>query len=274
VQAIVHRLKRSMGESFDTDAAEKVMHYRVADDDDPPETVRFVPGGMKQFSDQAADLSAYEFCEGLLPLFRDRILNAAHHIATMTRLRVQRRPHGQNMPCLEIEQLCRERSSSEVNGYAKPLLWGEDESSVIGQNRSIPLPQFKRQIVFHAALAGQPPSFGKLLWRESRPLGGVYLDLPVFYPYAAASATPLPPAGKLYSIFKQEVAERSPFRRGQLDADRLQRKLMDARLFHKRSQDVDGEASVPIFSNRSLSPQRRTFRFHQERTSACTRERA
>jgi hypothetical protein len=93
----------------------------------------------------------------------------------------------------------------------------EGEGCVIDQYGSVPLPQLNFQIAFDGTLAGETPALRDFPGRKPLLLRPVNFRVPFENPDAAAPAPALTATGELDSLLEQQVAQRGPGPRTQLD---------------------------------------------------------
>ena len=118
------------GQRRDADAAEQVVHHRVADNNYLIQIITgirtFVPRGTKfctarnQLACHSAELFAHQPLQFRLAAAQGKF-NAAHDVAAVPGLHIQRRDDRQHVSGLQIEKLRGNGGGSQVNGHAEAL---------------------------------------------------------------------------------------------------------------------------------------------------------
>ena len=175
---------------------------------------------------QAANLLSDRTLQIALPSLQNCMMNAAHHIGTVSCLRIQRRLHGTDTPRLQIDKLGDKRGCTQVDGYAQSFPRLKLELRVIDENCRIPLPQFNFKISLGNTLAGQPPSLLDFFFGKDFSLRSIQSCCASQQPNAASPAAAAAAARELYSMLKQQVPQRGPRRRVHLGAGGLQNNAM------------------------------------------------
>jgi hypothetical protein len=134
-------------------------------------------------------------------------VNAAHDVAAVPGLHIQRRGDRQNISISQIKKLRGNGGGSQVNGHAKALARRKLEGGLIAQDGHLPLRQLEFEITRDGMPARQTPAPGKLCARQQffflladRQNAFQNFD-------AAAFATPASTAGKLDSLREKNVLQ-------------------------------------------------------------------
>ena len=206
-QAVPRGFERHVRQRLDIQAAEEVVHDRVADD----RNSGYRPGagarGAIQLRQKLADGSADQFHELARPR-AERVLNAAHDVGAVGDLWVERGAHGEHVGGAEIEQLGDQRGRAEIDGDSEAFARRELETRFICEDSRVHLGDLEHPRPFGPGMAGQPPSGRELALGKEFTVRGGRLQRPFQNPDAAALAAAPAAAGKLHSVGEQHVAER------------------------------------------------------------------
>src|SRR5512140_2349355 len=123
-----------MRERFETEAAEKMMHYRVANEDDTVQSSAGSRSRGAELLDEVANLGSDLFLQGWLAVGGDGELDAAHDVRAVFGLSIEGGLDGQDTAGLQVDKLGDQRGGAEVDGGAKPFLRREGERGVVGEN--------------------------------------------------------------------------------------------------------------------------------------------
>lgn len=222
LQPVILGFERVMRERLKIDAAKEMVHHRVAHEDDIPQVRLILANAFEEVFDQFANLFSRQPRQLGLALPRDRELDAAHDVRAVTGLRVQGRPDAEHAPAAQIEQLGNEGRGAQIDGDAQPGLRRKIKPRIIGQDRNLPLGDFKGRIRFGPGLARQAPAGIDLRSRQrsrfdfrNRRWRSEHADSTSF----AAAA---PAAGELDAVSEEMIVQRRAAFDHELLAERQQ----------------------------------------------------
>ena len=148
--------KRAVGERLEIESTEQMMHDGVPGNDHMGEMVGQTVDCVDHFRDHFAELLADE--PGKHFGLAAGELDAAHDIGAVLGLQVQGSADGEDMAGGEVEQLGDDGCGAQIDGDPETGLRGEREGRVIGQDRDLPLGEFKLEVSIGLGAAGEAPA--------------------------------------------------------------------------------------------------------------------
>src|ERR1039458_1373265 len=151
----------------DVYAAKQMVHDRVADNDYLIQIITgsrtVVPRGTKfcparnQLACHSAELPANQPLQFRLSTAQGEV-NAAHDVAAVPGLHIQRRADGENITSSQIKKLRGNGGGSQLNGHAEALTRRKLEGGLIAQDGHLPLRQLEFEITRDGMPARQTPA--------------------------------------------------------------------------------------------------------------------
>jgi hypothetical protein len=156
-----------VGEGFEIEVGEEVVHDGIADQDDVIEGGGQVAVGEEEFGDHDTELVADEAGErGGLRVLEGEV-DATHDIGAVACLGVEGSSDGEDVAGGEVEELSDDGGGAEIDGDAEAGLRREREGGVVGQDGMFPLCEFELEMGFGMGAAGEAPAFFEFTWGES-----------------------------------------------------------------------------------------------------------
>ena len=196
-------LKRDVREGLHIQAAEQVMHHRVAHDDHVDQR-RAARDLRHHLANAAAD--ARRQPASVAP--RHGALHAAHDVASERGLRIESRPHGHHVPGRQVHPLRHHRSRPQIDGDSEAFARPESEAPLVAEHRRLPLCDLQSDVFPRPQVASQPPARFDLRAGERPPVFRTRPRVPRQQPDPASLAAAQPSARKLDTMGEQQILQR------------------------------------------------------------------
>ena len=116
--------------------------------------------GRGHFPDHARHLAAHHFAQ-FNGAAAEGELHAAHDVGAVLHLRVERRPHPQDVGGAQIQQLRHDGGGPDIHGHAVAGPRRKGERRIVSQDGGFPLRDLERDVGLGIRVARQPPPVRK-----------------------------------------------------------------------------------------------------------------